>query len=155
MCAAVARESHHLPLAGILSLLVIYLVWGSTYLAIRVAVREGAGWGPFWLGAARVTVAAAVLFALNCLRGVRLRPTRPELAVLAATGLLLWVGGNGLVNWAEQRVDSGLAALVVGYENFLMGLVDTPQDIHQLVQLLFNLLNRFFIQQVSHIFRSD
>jgi drug/metabolite transporter (DMT)-like permease len=112
--AAVKNDSPHLPLAGVLNLLVIYLVWGSTYLAIRVAVREGAGWGPFWLGAARVTVAAAVLFALNRLRGVRLRPTRPELAVLAATGLLLWVGGNGLVNWAEQRVDSGLAALVVG-----------------------------------------
>ncbi len=114
MGAAVKNDSPHLPLAGVLNLLVIYLVWGSTYLAIRVAVREGAGWGPFWLGAARVTVAAAVLFALNRLRGVRLRPTRPELAVLAATGLLLWVGGNGLVNWAEQRVDSGLAALVVG-----------------------------------------
>jgi drug/metabolite transporter (DMT)-like permease len=110
----VKSDSPYLPVAGVLNLLVIYLVWGSTYLAIRVAVREGAGWGPFWLGAARVTVAAAVLFTVNRLRGVRLRPTRPELAVLAATGLLLWVGGNGLVNWAEQRVDSGLAALVVG-----------------------------------------
>jgi len=79
-----------------------------------VAVREGAGWGPFWLGAARVLAAAAVLFALNRLRGVRLRPTRLELLVLAGTGVLMWVGGNGLVNWAEQRVDSGLAALVVG-----------------------------------------
>jgi drug/metabolite transporter (DMT)-like permease len=79
-----------------------------------VAVREGAGWGPFWLGAARVLVAAAVLFALNRLRGVRLRPSRFELVTLASTGVLMWVGGNGIVNWAEQRVDSGLAALVVG-----------------------------------------
>ena len=102
------------PVAGLLSLGVIYIVWGSTYLAIRVAVREGAGWGPFWLGAARVGAAAVLLFAVNGLRGARLRPSRGELAVLVATGLLLWVGGNGSVNWAEQRIDSGLAALIVG-----------------------------------------
>ena len=108
------RHLHGLPVSGLLSLLAIYLAWGSTYLAIRVAVREGAGWGPFWLGAARVLAAAAVLFALNRLRGMRLRPSRFELVTLAATGVLMWVGGNGIVNWAEQRVDSGLAALVVG-----------------------------------------
>jgi drug/metabolite transporter (DMT)-like permease len=98
----------------VLNLLVTYVVWGSTYLAIRVAVREDAGWGPFWLGASRVLVASALLFAFNWLRRVRLRPCRLELAVVAATGLLLWVGGNGAVNWAEQHVDSGLAALIVG-----------------------------------------
>ena len=108
------RHLHGLPASGLLCLLAIYVAWGSTYLAIRVAVREGAGWGPFWLGAARVLAAAAVLFALNRLRGVRLRPTRFELLTLGATGVLMWVGGNGIVNWAEQRVDSGLAALVVG-----------------------------------------
>jgi drug/metabolite transporter (DMT)-like permease len=108
------RHLHGLPASGLLSLLAIYLAWGSTYLAIRVAVREGAGWGPFWMGAARVLVAAVVLLALSRLRRARLRPTRVELLVLAGTGLLMWVGGNGLVNWAEQRVDSGLAALVVG-----------------------------------------
>jgi drug/metabolite transporter (DMT)-like permease len=79
-----------------------------------VAVREGAGWGPFWLGAARVGVAAVLLFGINRLRGARLRPTRDELTILVATGLLLWLGGNGAVNWAEQRIDSGLAALIVG-----------------------------------------
>ncbi len=102
------------PVSGLLALGVIYLVWGSTYLAIRVAVREGAGWGPFWLGASRVAAAAAVLFAVNRLRGVRLRPSTTELGVLAASGLLLWVGGNGGVNWAEQHVASGLAALIIG-----------------------------------------
>jgi drug/metabolite transporter (DMT)-like permease len=105
---------HGYPVSGLLSLFVTYIVWGSTYLAIRVAVREGAGWGPFWMGAARVLVAAALLFLINRMRGVRLNPTRAEWAVLVASGLLLWVGGNGAVNWAEQRVDSGLAALIVG-----------------------------------------
>jgi drug/metabolite transporter (DMT)-like permease len=109
-----AGERLGYPVAGLLSLGVTYVVWGSTYLAIRVAVREGAGWGPFWMGAARVVVAAVFLFAINAARGARLRPTRAELTILVATGLLLWVGGNGAVNWAEQRIDSGLAALIVG-----------------------------------------
>ncbi len=103
-----------LPAAGLFHLFVTYVVWGSTYLAIRIAVREGAGWGPFWLGASRVVLAAAVILAFNLLRKTRLRPTKTELGILAATGLLLWVGGNGAVNWAEQRIDSGLAALIVG-----------------------------------------
>jgi drug/metabolite transporter (DMT)-like permease len=93
---------------------VIYVVWGSTYLAIRVAVGGQGGFGPFWLGASRVLLAGAVLLILARLRGRRVLPTRSEVVVLAVSGVALWVGGNGLVNWAETRVDSGLAALIVG-----------------------------------------
>ena len=50
---------------GLLNLLVTYVVWGSTYLAIRVAVREGAGWGPFWLGASRVLTASVILLLVS------------------------------------------------------------------------------------------
>ena len=121
-------DRHHLPISGLVNLVVVYIVWGSTYLAIRVAVREGAGWGPFWLGASRVLAAAAVLFLVNALRGKRLTPSRNEFGILVATGLLLWVGGNGAVNWAEQRIDSGLAALVVGsmpiWVAMIEGLID-------------------------------
>jgi len=101
-------------MAGLVNLLVIYVVWGSTYLAIRIAVSDGSGWGPFWLGASRVFVASAILFGLSVARRVRIRPSGAELAVLAGTGCLMWVGGNGAVNWAEQRIASGLAALAVG-----------------------------------------
>jgi drug/metabolite transporter (DMT)-like permease len=124
----VTRDSHRYSIAGLLCLLVTYVVWGSTYLAIRVAVREGAGWGPFWLGASRVLVAAAVLFILNALRGARLRPNRTELGMLAVTGLLLWVGGNGAVSWAEQRMDSGLAALIVGTMPIWVALMESLID---------------------------
>ncbi|GAG31434.1 unnamed protein product, partial [marine sediment metagenome] len=125
---AVTRDSHRFSVAGLLNLLVTYVVWGSTYLAIRVAVREGAGWGPFWLGATRTLAAAAVLFAFNALRGARLKPTRVELGILAATGILLWVGGNGAVNWAEQRIDSGLAALIVGTMPIWVALMESMID---------------------------
>ena len=122
------HEKHNLPLAGLLHLFVTYVVWGSTYLAIRVAVREGAGWGPFWMGASRVLVAAVLLFFFNKLRGTRLKPTRSELGILVATGLLLWVGGNGAVNWAEQRIDSGLAALIVGSMPIWVALMESLID---------------------------
>lgn len=113
---------------GLLELLVIYFVWGSTYLAIRVAVRPGAGFGPFWLGASRVLVAGALLLVLAALARQRLKPTGRELAVLAASGVLMWVGGNGGVNWAEQRVESGLVALIVGTMPIWVALVEAALD---------------------------
>jgi drug/metabolite transporter (DMT)-like permease len=124
----VTRDRHQYPLAGLLHLLVTYVVWGSTYLFIRMAVREGAGWGPFWLGAARVLVAAPILFAFSRARGARLKPTRVELGILVATGVLMWVAGNGGVNWAEQRVDSGLAALIVGTTPIWVALMESLID---------------------------
>ena len=116
------------PVAGLLCLLVTYVVWGSTYLAIRVAVREAGGWGPFWLGASRVFVAAAILLLVCYLRRVRFKPTFAELVVIVGSGLLLWVAGNGAVNWAEQRIDSGLAALVVGAMPMWVVLMESTLD---------------------------
>jgi len=98
---------------GLLNLLVVYVVWGSTYLAIRVAVREGAGFPPFSMALLRVAAASTVLLLWARLRGERLRLTRGEFVLMAGSGLLLWVGGNGLVTWAEMRASSGLAALLV------------------------------------------
>lgn len=125
------------PVAGLLCLLVTYVVWGSTYLGIRVAVREGAGWGPFWLGASRVFVAAAILLTVCLFRRVRIRPSASDLFVIAGSGILMWVGGNGAVNWAEQRIDSGLAALVVGampmWVVLIEGIVDRRRPSTRLV----------------------
>ena len=98
---------------GLLHLGVVYLVWSSTYLAIRFAVREGAGFPPFTLGLLRAVVAGAVLLVWARLSGRHLRLTRREVGLLAASGILLWVGGNGLVSLAETRADSGLAALMI------------------------------------------
>ena len=59
-------------LKGIPHLLVVYFVWGSTYLAIRLAVREGAGFPPFTLGYTRTLVASAILLAWAAFSGQRL-----------------------------------------------------------------------------------
>jgi drug/metabolite transporter (DMT)-like permease len=99
---------------GLLNLIVVYLVWGSTYLFIRLTVREGSGFPPFAMAAGRTLCASAILFGLAVVFGHRLRLSGPDLWVLFLSGLLLWVGGNGLVVWAERHADSGYAALVIG-----------------------------------------
>jgi drug/metabolite transporter (DMT)-like permease len=106
-------ESQKLNRQGLLHLLVVYLVWGSTYLAIRVAVREGAGFPPFMMAFMRVVAGAAILLAWAHLKNERIRLTPREFWLFLGTGILLWVGGNGLVTWAEMRASSGLAALLV------------------------------------------
>jgi drug/metabolite transporter (DMT)-like permease len=103
-----------LPIKGLLNLVIVYLVWGSTYLFIRVAVREGSGFPPFTMAASRVLCAAAILFPLAWLLKHRLSVSARELRLLAMSGLLLWFGGNGMVTWAERHADSGYAALIIG-----------------------------------------
>jgi drug/metabolite transporter (DMT)-like permease len=97
----------------VLYLLAVYVAWGSTYLAIRIAVREGTGFPPFTMAASRSLLAGVLLLLGLGLLGQRQWPTRRDFVVLAASGTLLWVGGNGLVVWAEQKAESAYAALLV------------------------------------------
>jgi drug/metabolite transporter (DMT)-like permease len=87
----------------------IYVVWGSTYLAIRVAIDSIP---PFLMAGARFLVAGAALYAWSRLRGAP-APTRRQWTTGAIVGAFLLLGGNGGVVWAEQRVASGVAALLV------------------------------------------
>jgi len=106
-------------------LVAVYLIWGSTYLAIRFAVREGSGIPPFALGAMRTLVAGSVLLAWGIFRKMRVRLTRSELITLTLAGLLMWPGANGLVNWAEQRADSSYVALLIGAIPIWTALIDS------------------------------
>ncbi len=93
-----------------LALLTVWLVWGSTYYAIRVALE---GFPPFGMAAARLCAAGGLL-----LVGARVLgepwPARRALATLAFAGVLSFLLGNGAVVWAEQTVPSGLVAILVG-----------------------------------------
>lgn len=108
-----APPAEHIRGAGLFHLLVVYIVWGSTYLAIRYAVREGSGFPPFTMSGLRVLGAGAILLAWAAIRRKPLRLSRDEAWRLAVSGLLLWPVANGLVVWSEQRADSGYAALIV------------------------------------------
>ena len=101
-------------MAGWFHLLVLYTVWSSTYLAIRVAVAEPGGFPPFTMAGMRTTAAAALVFLIAAARRQSFRVSWSDIGILATSGLFLWIGGNGLVTWAEQDAESGFAALVVG-----------------------------------------
>jgi drug/metabolite transporter (DMT)-like permease len=95
------------------ALLAIYVIWGSTYLGIRVMVET---MPPFLAAGIRFGIAGVILGLLLVLRGgpARLRISRSELIGSAVVAFLLLCLGNGLVTLGEQSVQSGLAALVVG-----------------------------------------
>ncbi|HET8647665.1 MAG TPA: EamA family transporter, partial [Vicinamibacteria bacterium] len=94
-----------------LCLAIVWVVWGSTYLAIAVAVREVP---PMAAAALRFVAAGLVMGAIALVadRG-QPRPTLRQLADYALAGVLLLSVGNALVMWAEKRIPSGIAALIV------------------------------------------
>ncbi|MGH2535805.1 MAG: drug/metabolite exporter YedA [Candidatus Promineifilaceae bacterium] len=93
----------------VLAYAAVYLIWGSTYLAIRFGVET---LPPFLMAGVRFIVAGSLLYGLARARGAP-NPTRPQWRSLAIIGLLLLVGGNGGVTWAEQVVPSGITALLI------------------------------------------
>jgi drug/metabolite transporter (DMT)-like permease len=103
-------------------------VWSSTYLAIRIAVREGSGFPPFTLSSLRVLAAGLILLTLGLIFRARFRLSREQFVLLAVTGVLLWVGGNGLVTWAEQHAHSGYAALLVGSMPIWIAVMEATLD---------------------------
>lgn len=98
----------------------VYIIWGSTYLAIRFAIET---LPPFLMAGARFLLAGAILYMVRRLRGDA-KPSREEWRSAAWIGILLLVGGNGGVVWAEQQVPSGITALLVGTAPLWMILID-------------------------------
>jgi drug/metabolite transporter (DMT)-like permease len=93
----------------LLAFAIIYFVWGSTFLAIRVGVHEVP---PFLLAAMRFSAAGLILFGWTIARRERL-PSARQWASAALLALLIFVGDYGLLFWAERRVPSGVAAVMM------------------------------------------
>ena len=93
-----------------IALLALYVVWGSTYLAIHFAVET---LPPFLMAGIRFLVSGAVLLIWRRAAGDAM-PTARQWRSTAIVGILLLLGGNGLVSFAELRIASGIAALMVG-----------------------------------------
>jgi drug/metabolite transporter (DMT)-like permease len=107
-----SAPTSHERTALVAALLTLYLVWGSTYLAIRVVVEVAP---PLLSTAARFLAAGALLAAVLVARGgrARLRTSGHELRAATLVGGLVLVGGIGLLGIAEQHVPSGVASLVI------------------------------------------
>jgi drug/metabolite transporter (DMT)-like permease len=103
------------------ALIVVYLIWGSAYLAIRYAIETTP---PFLMAAVRFIISGGFLYALRRFKGDP-RPEAVEWRSAVIIGIFLLVGGNGGVAWAEQFVTSSLAALLVATVPLWMVLIDT------------------------------
>src|SRR5262245_23412915 len=97
----------------------VYLIGGSTYLAIRIAIDT---LPPLMMAGRRFMTSGIILYALARWRGAP-APTRLHLRSAAIVGGFLLLGGNGGVVWAEQRVPSGLAALLIATVPLWMALL--------------------------------
>jgi drug/metabolite transporter (DMT)-like permease len=110
IAATTASQQHRFPRSHVLAAFAaVYVVWGSTYLAIRYAVETIP---PFFMVGARFLVSGALLYTWARMRGSA-KPTRRQWRDAAIGGILMLCLGNGAVSWAEQKVPSGLAALLV------------------------------------------
>ena len=104
----------------VLAFAAIYLIWGTTYLGLAIAVET---MPPFLMTSARFLVAGGLLFLVLRARGAPM-PKRPHWRSAVIIGFFLMVGGTGLVTWSEQQVPSSTAALVVATMPMWIALFD-------------------------------
>ncbi len=110
--------------AGVwLALAVVYLFWGSTYLAIKLAIET---MPPLLMASVRFLIAGSLLFAWSSRRGDQVgdRPGAPQWRAALVVGGALFLGGNGGVVWAERTVPTGLVALVIATVPLWMVVLD-------------------------------
>lgn len=122
-----AGQSAHSPAKWlvILAFALVWVCWGSTYLAIRWAVEV---FPPYMMAGSRFLVAGVILYGLTRWRGeVPAPPSKIHWRNAAIIGAFLLVGANGSVTWAEKWVPSGLAALIIASAAFWMVLLDWLQ----------------------------
>ncbi|HVL32541.1 MAG TPA: EamA family transporter, partial [Actinomycetota bacterium] len=105
------------------ALAAVYVIWGSTYLAIKIVVET---MPPLLTAGARFFAAGLVMYAVGRAREPRsTRPTAVQWRSAAIIGTALCLGGNGFVNLAEKRgLDSGIAALIVATVPLFLALFD-------------------------------
>jgi drug/metabolite transporter (DMT)-like permease len=104
----------------ILAFAAIYIIWGSTYLGIRVAVET---LPPFLMAGTRFAIAGVLLFGFLKMRGASW-PTAVQWRDQALIGVFLLLGGNAVVSWAELRTPSGITALILGASPVIVVIFD-------------------------------
>src|SRR6184192_2384372 len=104
----------------LLAFAIVYFVWGSTFLAIRVGVREVP---PFLLAAMRFLLAGMILYVWMLAKGAAY-PSRRQWMSASILAVLIFVFDYGLLFWAEQRVPSGVAAVMMATIPVFMALAE-------------------------------
>jgi len=104
-----------------LAYIAVCILWGSTYLAIRIGVGE---FPPTIFAGIRFLVAGSLMLAFSVYKGLKLPVSFSEVIKISLVGLFLLLGGNGCVVWAETRIHSGMASLIVATVPLFMALIE-------------------------------
>lgn len=104
-----------------LAYIAVCILWGSTYLAIRIGVGE---FPPTIFAGIRFLVAGSLMLAFSVHNGLKLPVSFSEVMKISVVGLFLLLGGNGCVVWAETRIHSGMASLIVATVPLFMALIE-------------------------------
>ena len=115
------REKQHRFLVA-LNFGMVYVLWGSTYLAIRIVVEHIP---PAMMGATRFLIGGAIMLAWCAVSGRNIKLSRVDFRRVATIGVLLLIGGNVGVAWAEKTVPSGLTALIVAVVPLWVAIIET------------------------------
>jgi len=115
-----AEKQHQLKVVTAFAL--VYVLWGSTYLAMRIVVENIP---PAMMGAMRFLGSGAIMMAYCFFSGRKISVSRADFIRLATIGVLLLSTGNVMVAWGEQYVPSGLAALVVAVVPIWVAIIET------------------------------
>lgn len=107
----------------ILAFLIVYVVWGSTYFFIQIAVKD---FPPFILGALRFILAGGLMVAWCLYRGENIFAAR-GIKYAAFSGILMLFGGNGIIIWVEQSMPSAMVAIMVSSAPLWFILLDKPK----------------------------
>ena len=140
-----------------LALLALYIVWGSTYLGIKVAIETIP---PFFHAGIRFLISGIILVVWQKSAGNSM-PTRKQWVSTAIIGTLLLLGGNGLVAWAEQFIPSGIAALIIGSVPMFLVIAEAlrPNGVkptwQAIIGLLIGFVGIFILVGPSEISGSD
>lgn len=113
------------PVQIVAAFATVYVVWGSTYLAIRIGVED---LPPVLFAGVRFLIAAPLMFAYAWWRGARLPRHLRDWWMIVVTALMMLVGANGLVTWSEQWIESNQAALIVATSALWMAWFGTWGD---------------------------
>ncbi len=114
-----AQKQHRTRL--IVAFTALYVLWGSTFLAISVAVRH---MPPTMMGATRFLISGAVMLLWCLATGRKVRINLRDFWLLGLIGVLLLTGGNVVVGWAEKYVPSGLAALILAVTPIWVAIIE-------------------------------
>lgn len=113
--------SKHAPTLWIvIAFALVYVVWGSTYFFIQVAIK---GFPPFLMGAVRFVAAGGLMLSWCAVKGDKLWVKR-DVGTAAVSGLLMLVGGMGIVIWAERTIPSAMVAIIVSIGPLWFVLLD-------------------------------